>query len=119
MAIIVNALVLIMLLSGIYFSFRASARLCSFGYKGLSFYYFGRRIWKLTNRIFGACLIVGSLIFFAIQNIGNQTVTRAETISHLYLLFGYLFASFVITDIVAFMRMLINNKNKKNKAKQF
>ncbi|MBP1041706.1 hypothetical protein I6N95_11870 [Vagococcus sp. BWB3-3] len=117
MAVIVNAFVLVMLVSGIYFCFRAFARPCSFGYKGLSFYYFGRRIWKLTNRVFGIFLIVGSLIFFAIQNIWDQNVTQTEATYHLYLLLGYMFVSFVITDIIAFMKMLINNKNKKNKAK--
>lgn len=119
MTFIVNTCVLLMLLSGSYFSFRASAKPCSFGYKGMSFYYFGRRIWKLTNRIFGVFLIVGSLIFFGVQNVWDQNVTHTEASYHLYLLLGYLFVSFVLTDVIAFMKMLIDNKNKKNKAKQF
>lgn len=119
MTVVVNTLVLVMLLSGIYFCFSAAARPCSLGYKGLSFYYFGRRIWKLTNRMFGIFLVIGSLIFFVVQNMGNQTITQTETSYHLYLLLGYLFATFVMTDVIAFMKMIITNKNKKNKAKQF
>ena len=117
MGLWLNMVILLMLLAGSYFGFVAVEKPNVFGFKGLSFYYYGRRIWKFTNRLFGLLLIIGSSVFFVRHFRQPHLLTPTEGSKQIGLLLMFLVLAYVTTDILAFIIMY--QKKKKRKIKQF
>lgn len=118
MTLLLTIIILLLLLSGIYFGFIAINKPQLFGFKGASFYYFGRRIWKFTNRLFGLLLLAGTLLFSILLIKDKHLLTMTEGSKQIGLIVIYVVLAFVTTDVLAFI-IMYQKKKKKRKIKQF
>lgn len=95
--------ILTLLSGGCYLLVIASKTGIRIGYKSFSYYYFGNRIWSVTNRFFGMGLIfLASIMLFTILS-GMFLINRWLKVVTFSLL--YLISLFVLTEFVACLKI--------------
>lgn len=88
-------MILVLLLLGLCCLLLSSRGSGGLGYRGISTYVLGMRVWKFSNKIFGITLLCSSLILFLFST--NYAFNEARFRG---LILIFIFFSVVITDLV-------------------
>lgn len=90
---------LVLFLLGICCIFVSSKSHGGLGYRGISTYYFGMKVWKYSNLIFGRTITTFSVLLFII----SITIDITENLFRAYILILAIL-SLVITDTLTFIK---------------